>query len=322
MSRLVALSVIAATCHFTPSALSAQGAVDPRMPVRAAELVRQGERGVATDMLGGYLAVAPDDGHAWLQLGRIYVLGSREWHLAHSGQPDAPLLLEFAATAFEQASRLAIDSGAVLRAQVEVERALLLFEEGGWDGSRAAAIGVRRAPLPPELAELGRNLIISCPRGGVLLTGGELEAVVSWHAALSSTDRHDLVVIRPDLYATDPVYRAMAAQTLDVDPALPVRAAVAAAAATRPICLSPGTDEAAVPSTPWYAARLVRVSRPDVSLDDALSVTDAITADRGRASPWLPVIRSVYAAAARHNTMLCPVLLPIFGDVPPAACRS
>ena len=292
------------------------------MPVRAAELVRQGERGVATDMLGGYLAVAPDDGHAWLQLGRIYVLGSREWHLSHSGQPDAPLLLEFAATAFEQASRLAIDSGAVLRAQVEVERALLLFESAGWQGASAAQSGVRRSPLPPELAELGRNLIISCPRGGVLLTGGELEAVVAWHAALTSTDRHDLLVIRPDLYATDPVYRASAAAALEVDPALPVRAAVAAAAATRTICLSPGTDEAAVPSTPWYPARLVRVSRADVPLDDALGFTQVIAADRGAASPWVPAIRRVYAAAARHNSLLCPVLGPVFGDVTPSACRS
>lgn len=322
MSRVVTLPLVLASALLTPTLLGAQGAVDPRMPVRAAELVRQGERGVAADMLGGYLAVAPDDGHAWLQLGRIYVLGSREWHLGHAGQPDAALLLEFAATAFEQASRLAIDSGAVLRAQVEVERALLLFERAGWQGARAAEAGARSSPLPPELAELGRNLIISCPRGGVLLTGSELEAVVTWHAALTSPDRQDVLVIRPDLYATDPVYRAQAAAALEVDPALPVRAAVAAAAASRVICLSPGTDEAAVPSTPWYPARLVRVSRADVPQDDALGLTELIVADRGGASPWLPAIRRVYAAASRHNPLLCPVLVPAFGDVPPSTCRS
>jgi hypothetical protein len=292
------------------------------MPVRAAELVRQGERGVATDMLGVYLAVAPDDGHAWLQLGRIYVLESREWHLAHREQPDAALLLEFAATAFEQASRLAIDSGSVLRAQVEVERAILLFEQGGWEAMRAAEPGIRRSPLPPELAELGRNLVISCPRGGVLLTGTELEAVVAWHAAIAMPDRHDLVVIRPDLYATDPVYRARAAAALGVDPSLPVRAAVAAAGATHTICLSPGTDEAAVPSTPWYPARLVRVSRPDVVQDDALGFTEMIAAHRGGVSPWLTAIRRVYAGAARYNVMLCPALVPAFGEVPPSTCRS
>lgn len=321
MSRFVTLPVVLASLAASPLALVAQGAVDPRMPVRAAELVRQGERGVATDMLGGYLAVAPDDGHAWLQLGRIYVLGSREWHMAHLSQPDAALLLEFAATAFDQASRLAIDSGAVLRAQVEVERALLFFEKDGWQGALAVQAAVRANPLPPELAELGRNLVVSCPRGGVLLTGTELEAVVAWHAVLGSQDGRDLLVIRPDLYAIDTAYRARAAAALDVDPALPVRAAVAAASATRTICLSPGTDEAAVPSTPWYAARMVRVSRADVPLDDALGFTELIAAGRS-GSPWLGAIRRVYAAAAFRNDMLCPVLVPAFGDMPPGSCRT
>lgn len=321
MSRFVTLPVALASLASWPLALVAQGAVDPRMPVRAAELVRQGERGVATDMLGGYLAVAPDDGHAWLQLGRIYVLGSREWHLAHTSQPDAALLLEFAATAFDQATRLAIDSGAVLRAQVEVERALLLFEKGGWEGALAAQGAVRANPLPPELAELGRNLVISCPRGAILLTGTELEAVVALHAALAAADRRDLLVIRPDMYATDPVYRARAAAALGVDAGLPVREAIGAASATRTICLSPGTDEAAVPPAQWYTARLVRISRPDVPMDDALGLTELIAASHN-ASPWLGAIRRVYAAAAYQNPRLCSVLVPAFGDLPPSTCRS
>ncbi len=322
MSRLVtARLALAGVLAAFPISLCAQGAIDPRMSVRAAELVRQGERGVATDMLGRYLAVAPDDGHAWLQLGRLYVLGTREWHYRHTGDPDGLLLLDFASTAFDQATRLAIDSGPVMRAQVDVERALIIFEMNGWNEARNAWRGGHPAPLPPELLELGRNLLISCPQGGVILVGGDIETLAVSHAALGSSERSDVIVLRPELYAADPVYRAQAAAALGVDPSLPVRAAIAAATARRPICIAPGADQAAVPSAPWHASRLVRVSRSDLPLEDALGFTAVIEAERGAASPWVPAIRSVYDAASSHNPMLCPVLQPVFSGEPPASCR-
>jgi hypothetical protein len=53
------------------SAAAAQGAIDPNVAPRAAALEREGERQMTIDLLGHYLATAPDDGRAWLQLGRF-----------------------------------------------------------------------------------------------------------------------------------------------------------------------------------------------------------------------------------------------------------
>ena len=79
---------------------SAQGAIDPNVAPRAAALEREGERPMAIDLLGRYLATAPDDGRAWLQLGRFYLFDARDWHLhGHHGDPDGLLYLDFAATA-------------------------------------------------------------------------------------------------------------------------------------------------------------------------------------------------------------------------------
>ena len=45
--------------------------MDPNVAPRAAALERSGERQMAIDLLGRYLATAPDDGRAWFQLGPI-----------------------------------------------------------------------------------------------------------------------------------------------------------------------------------------------------------------------------------------------------------
>lgn len=304
-----------------PTLLAAQGAIDPRMPVRAAELVRQGERSVATDMLGRYLAVAPDDGHAWLQLGRLYLIEIREWHARHQGEPDGALLLDFAQAAFDQAERLVPDSSSVLHTEVEIDRALVVFETLGWMSARLHWQRVSHADLPPELVELGENLIRSCPASGVLVTGGDVEAVAVWQAALASRERPDVLPLRPDLYVSDAVYRTRAAELLQVAPVLSLRDALTDAAARRPICIAPGADDAAVPDMQWHASRLVRVNRGEAPAADALSFTALIEAGKGDASPWVGDVRAVYDGAARYNLQLCPVLLPVFGNIPPAACR-
>src|SRR5918998_4801209 len=110
-----------------------QAAVDPNVAPRAAALERGGERRMAISMLGRYLATAPDDGRAWFQLGRFYLLDARDWHLqGHRGDPDGLLYLDFAATAFDQAVRLAVDSGIVFRGLAELERSVLFVEDSGW----------------------------------------------------------------------------------------------------------------------------------------------------------------------------------------------
>src|SRR3954464_1003468 len=126
-----------------PGGLRAQAAIDPNVAPKAAALERSGERQMAIDLLGRYLATAPDDGRAWLQLGRFYLLDARDWHLqGHKGDPDGLLYLDFAATAFDQAVRLAVDSGVVYRGLAELERSVVFVEDSGW------SIGGKRRPPP------------------------------------------------------------------------------------------------------------------------------------------------------------------------------
>jgi hypothetical protein len=301
--------------------LHAQGAIDPNVAPRAAALEREGERHMAIDLLGRYLATAPDDGRAWLQLGRFYLSDSRDWHLhGHRGEPNGLLYLDFAATALEQSIRLAVDSGLIFRGIAEVDRALVLVEEVGWGAARTT-LGRERAPaMPPFVLELGQNLLASCPAGGVLLTGSELEALSVWYGTMERPSL-DVLPIRPDLYATDSLYRLRMAYAMGVDPALPVQRALGDVAPRRPLCLSPGTDSAAVPALAWLPYRLVRLSRPAVPGPEAMSINELLKAVRQNPSPWVVDVRGVYDRAATHNLLLCSSLVLLFGDTPPPACQ-
>jgi hypothetical protein len=301
--------------------LSAQGAIDPNVAPRAAALEREGERHMAIDLLGRYLATAPDDGRAWLQLGRFYLSDARDWHVhGHRGEPDGLLYLDFAATALEQSIRLAVDSGLIFRGIAEVERALVMVEQVGWTAARTSLGGERAPRMPPFVLELGENLLASCPAGGVLLTGGELEALSVWYGSRERPSR-DVLPIRPDLYATDSLYRARMARAMGVDPAWPVQRALGDVAPRRTLCVSPTTDSAAVPALSWAPYRLVRVSRPPGAGPEALSITELLKAARQSSSPWVMDVRGVYDRAAAHNLLLCSSLLLLYGDTPPPACR-
>lgn len=300
----------------------AQAAVDPNVAPRAAQLEREGERQVATDMLGRYLAVAPDDGRAWIQLGRFYRLDARDWHLAgHTGDPDGQLYLDLAGVAFDQGIRLAVDSAVLLRGMVEMDRAILILEDEGW----AAAAG--RTPesavrLPAIVSELGANLLGSCPANGILVTGSEIEAVAAWHALAQRRIRGDLVLLRTDLYASDSNYRRRMAEAMRVDPSLPVRNALAAVAGERSLCLTPGADTAAAAIERAAPIRLVRVLGPAAEPGaEPLSFTEVILASRQGGSVWLRDVLAVYAAAAAHNSVLCGSLVLLAEDLPPDTCR-
>ena len=276
---------------------------------------------MAIDLLGHYLATAPDDGRAWLQLGRFYLFDARDWHLhGHRGDPDGQLYLDFAATALDQSVRLSVDSGLVYRGIVDVDRALGTIEDSGWDAGRWAHARPDAPSLPAYIVELGANLLTSCPSGGVLLTGSDLETVSVWYGSLQRVP-FDILPLRPDLYATDSVYRLRMATAMGVDPALPVQRALAAVAVSRAICLSPNTDLAAAPALAWSPFRMVRVSRAASPGPEALGVTELLKAARQGGSPWMNDVREVYDRAARYNTLLCSSLLMFFGDTPPAECR-
>ncbi len=298
-----------------------QAAVDPNVAPRAAALERAGERRMAIGLLGRYLATAPDDGRAWFQLGRFYLLDARDWHLqGHRGDPDGLLYLDFAVTAFDQAVRLSVDSGTVFRGLAELERSVVSLEDSGWKAGARARMASDAPPMPSFILELGANLLASCPAGGVLLVGTDLEALSVWydHGDLQS---RGILSLRPARYATDSLYRRRMAEAMETDPGLPIRNALAGVAARRPLCLSPTADSAAAPALTWTASRLARVSRPVQPGPEALSVTELLTAMRQGGSVWVAEVRGVYDSAARYNALLCSSFLPVFGDTPPAACR-
>lgn len=300
-----------------------QGAVDPSVAPRAALLDRAGERGMATQMLGRYLATAPDDGVAWFHLGRFYLLDARDWHLqGHTGDPSGPLFLDLAGTAMDEAVRLLVDSGVVYRALIAMERARLTVEAQGWNAART---GPREepAPLPPFLRELGSNLLASCPQNGVLVTGGDLEMVAVWYASLEAGERPDVTPLDPRFYATDSLYRAAIASALGVNPGLPVQQALQQTARRRPVCLAPLADSAAVPFDDFAPRRLVRVSPATAAgqpAPGALSVARLIETERGKGSVWTVDVRRIYGQAARYNPLLCQGLFQPLGDRPLGAC--
>ena len=298
----------------------AQAAVDPNVAPRAAALERAGERRMAIGMLGRYLATAPDDGRAWFQLGRFYFLDARDWHRqGHRGDPDGLLYLDFAATAFDQAVRLNMDSGAVFRGLAELERSIVFLEDSGWAAAAHTRLGEVPA-IPSFIVELGSNLLSSCPVGGVLLVGNDLEALSVWYDNAGLRTRK-VLPLRPDRYATDSIYRRRMAEAMETDASLPIRAALATVAGRRPLCLSPTADSAAAPPVAWTPSRLARVSRAHKPGSEALSLTELLAAMRQGESVWVRDVRRVYDDAAHYNVLLCSSFLLVFGDAPPPACR-
>ena len=313
-------AALAFASTFLGGEVRAQAAVDPNVAPRAAALERAVERRTAIGLLGRYLATAPDDGRAWFQLGRFYLLDARDWHLqGHKGDPDGLLYLDFAATAFDQAVRLSTDSGAVFRGLAELERSIVFLEDSGWAASghiRSGEVPV----IPPFIVELGSNLLSSCPVGGVLLVGSDLEALSVWYDNAGLRTRR-VLPLRPDRYATDSAYRRRMAEAMDTDAQLPIRAALATVAVRRPLCLSPSADSAAAPPVAWTPSRLARVSRAPKPGPEALSLTELLAAMRQGESVWVRDVRRVYDDAAHYNLLLCSSFHLVFGDAPPPACR-
>jgi hypothetical protein len=306
----------------SPSVLFAQAAVDPSIAPRAAQLARQGDREQATEMLGRYLATAPDDGAAWLELGEFYLADSREWHReGHRGEPPAALFLDFAATALDQSLRLPTDSAQLVRAMVEVDRAAAAVEDDGWRAMRASFVLPGGVDPPAYVAEIGRNLVKSCPMGGVLVTGSDLESVGVWTALLEGPDRGDLVLLLASRLAGDSVYRNQMTQALELPAEPSARAVLAAAAVRRPVCFSPATDSALDPGGPLVITRLVRVAGPMApETFDPMSVVELLQADNTHPGALSQEVLSLYLRAARANPLLCVSLLAQFGAPERSGC--
>jgi hypothetical protein len=320
-SRLSCLTTLVGVVAW-PVLLSAQAAVDPSVASRAAQLARAGDRPRATEMLGRYLATAPDDGSAWLELGRFYLLDSREWHHdGHAGEPAGALFLDFSATALDQALRLPTDSSYLLRAMVEVDRAAQLVEQLGWSTLRARFVIPARVGPPAYVAEIGRNLVNSCPVGGLFLTGTDMEAVAVWSVVLSDRRRGDLILLLPSRYQEDSAYRARMAEALSVTPGEPLPAALSSVATRRPVCLSPSVDSQIGSGLALTPERLVRVVGPATGENsDPLSVVELLQVVRSRPGAVSGEVLGLYRAAARFNPLLCSSILAPLGTHPRDGC--
>ncbi len=286
----------------------------------AEALLRDGRRKDAADVLGRWLSEHPTDGRAWHYLGRIHLADAQRWHRAgHEGDPDGGMLLEFAGAAFEQAQHLLADSGTVYRVLVGAERATIRVETDGWDALQTMNFTPEELPLPPVLAELGDNLLESCPSNGVLVTGSMVELAAVWGAWLLDRVHHaDQILLRPDMYAWDARYRVRMAAAMGVPIDLPLPEALIEVSNHRPLCLTPAVDSVTAPALAWRPVRLVLavgVDHAPPADSGVLSVHQlAITGLAG--SVWSEAARDVYDLAARRNRELCHTLLA-GGDLTP-----
>jgi hypothetical protein len=281
----------------------------PSSVQRAQALLLRGQRDSAAMLLGARVTEQPSDGRAWFFLGRIHLADAQQWHRAgHPGETSsASLLLDFAGTSFEPAQELLTDSGGVFRVVVAIERATLRIETAGWGSLATWRLPAEELPLPPVLAELGRNLLASCPTNGVLLTGSSVaEAAAVWGIRLQG-DRSDVVLLRPDMYQWDHRYRAQMAAVLGADSASELAAALTSAARKRPICLAPTVDPMVAPNLSWESSRLVlATATANVQSASVSLFRFARTGLNG--SVWTAAARDIYDLAARHNRGLCNTL--------------
>ncbi len=282
-----------------------------------------GQRTNATELLGRYLATAPDDGEAWLELGRFYILDSRDWHQrGHVGEPSAAFFLDFAATALDASLRLPTDSALYLRAMVEMDRAAMQVEDDGWLGARA------------QLHDAGRCRASRLCAGGRPQPGELLPAWAGcWSPAPNSRrsppgapcsdsrSREDLILFLPARYDEDSLYRLQMAAALEIHSDLPVAQALTEVAARRPVCLSPGTDDAVRPHLPLIAFRLVRIAGPQApESPEPLGIIELTAVERSRSSGLSGEVVSLYARAATGNPLLCTSLLAPLGAGRRGAC--
>lgn len=290
----------------TPVVVTAGG---PTAVQRADALLRDGRRAAAADLLGQHLAEQPTDGRAWLFLGRIYLADAQRWHRdGHRAEPSGTLLLDFAGAAFEQSQQLLADSGNVHRVLTAIERTTNRVEQLGWSAAVGRGLAADELPLPPLLSELGRNLLASCPRGGVLVTGSMVETAAAWGTRLLEGNRPDLLLLRPDLYAWDARYRNAMASALDVDSTAELPIALLRASVNRPICLTPTVDSLTAPALDWRAVRLVLTAGP-AAIKGGEQLSVHFFARTGLAgSVWSEAVRDVYDLAARRNNSLCQTL--------------
>ena len=269
------------------------------------------------------------DGRAWLELGRALARWSATYHRhAHGAHGDtawARAVLDSAEESFARAVRLlpgtrAADSAAVHRVSARAERALLVWETRGVEavpdawGAEGAADGAR---LPPVLEELGENLLRGCPRGGVLVTAGELDGDAAGYMRFVRGLRPDLLVIPLAAWRGDSVLRGRVARELKL--LRPGRSAGEAALLAvlverRTLCVSVAFDRppAIRRGLRWDTRPLLWVAGPRVR-EDRVPPRDFVFAAARLATDehhtWVGPVMALYRRAVRETPALCEALV-------------
>jgi len=145
--------------------------------------------------------------------------------------------------------------------------------------------------------------------------------VGAWSAVLGDRSRGDLILMLPARYDDDSLYRLRMAEALDIRPVVPVAQALTAAAARRPVCLSPSVDSAGLPRLPMIVFRLVRIAGPEApEAPDPLGIIELTSTERSRSSLLSRQIVELYSQAARFNPVLCASLLAPLGARQRSTC--
>ena len=317
----------AATVAAAAQQLTVEGLTRGASVLQEAEaLFLRGRHDSATTMLSMHVAGQPTDGRAWFLLGRIYLANAREWHRGGhlTESSGGPVFIDMAGSSFEPASELLTDSGGVFRVVVAMERATLRIETGGWDSLATWRTAAEDLPLPPVLAELGRNLLASCSRNGVVVTGSSVaETAAVWGIWLQG-ERRDLIVIRPDMYQWDLRYRGRMAAAIGADSTTELGPALASAARNRPVCLGPSVEAISEPGLQWTRSMLVLATVATVAPSNRFSLF-RFSQTGLTGSVWTAAARDEYDLAARRNRLVCSTLFATtYVSTPPAisACSQ
>jgi hypothetical protein len=279
------------------------------------------------------------DGRAWLGLGRVYLRIAEEQihgasHAAPDGSAGARARLDTAEQAFARAAPLLGgpgstpegDSARVLRVSTWSARSLLIWEERG-----SAASPQEWGPLPPdlklppELEELGENLLRACPTHGVLLTASDADAAAAWYMRFARGLRPDLLVVPLAAWRADPVLRRRLAADLQLGRHSGGDGWLPELAKRRAVCVSMAFDRPpdARGRIKWTTQPLVWVAGPvqgdRVPPRDFVFAALRLALDERAA--WAPPALALYTRAARATPALCEALatFKLTGEI--SSCR-
>ena len=264
---------------------------------------------------GLWSRVAADstDGAAWLDIGRLYLHLTADYHAHKKPVRDtvwAHGVLDTAQLAFTRAERWgtgtrAADSARVFRVYTVGERAAVDWEAGG---GAAATLAWHTLPdglrPPPVLEELGENLLRACPHQGLLFTANEHDTQAAWFLRFARGLRTDLMIVPYARWRTDSVLRGRVRRELRTRDS-----SIRSLGQARAVCASMGFERAPEErGVKWNKRPLVWVSGKESKADRVPPQDFAFAALRlalDQHDTWIGPAVAVYRRAVSNSGGLC-----------------